>query len=287
MQFSPGILQGGMSLLDLLSRRQLSVLELRQSFTTLGGLSATHAINVAMFLRWISIDADGSFGTTPDGERMLTIDGYEQRLRQAILDYIDAAAPAWLQTASFGRKRLLAFAGNQVGQVFLEAGLIEGIDNAVVSFWDSLAARARGQRDDLLIATGRKGERLSLLYEHQRTGQRPKWVAIDNNADGYDVLSIVSAENFQKLSIEVKASTSGLQGKFHLTRNEWERAQDALYHEFHLWAFEGGEVSLAVLQTSDIVPNVPEDRGGGSWSVAELDFSLFAPRFTRYENGNR
>lgn len=279
MQFSPGVLQGSMGLIDILSRRQLTVPELQASFPTLEGLPTAHAIEVAFFLRWLIVNIDGFAVATPEGERIRKANGYEHRLRLAILDYIDASSPPWVQTASFGRKRLLAFAGSQVGQVFLEAGLIDGTSNEVVQFWDALAARARGQKNDRLNAIGREGERLSMKYEQQRTGRLPKWVAIDNNDDGYDILSFVSAEDPRRKSIEVKASTQGLRGSFHITRNEWERALDNAQHAFHLWAVTADEKCLAVLEHDDLSPHVPENHGVGTWGVAEIPFAAFESKF--------
>ncbi len=271
MQFSPGILQGSMALLDVLSRRALTVPEIH----AVGGSSVGPAISAAFFLRWISVNLEGVAVATPEGERVRSVEGYEQRLRQAILDYIDAAAPAWVQTASFGRKRLLSFAGNQIGQVFLEAGLVNGTDEAVVAFWDALAARARGQKDDRLNAIGREGERLSLAYERQRTGRPPKWVAIDNNDDGYDILSVVSADDLRKQSIEVKASTLGLRGSFFLTRNEWERALEAEQHAFHVWSLATTPPLLAVLDAQTVGEHVAADRGSGVWKSIEIPLSAF------------
>ena len=276
MQFSPGILQGSMALLDILSRRALTVPELH----AVGGSSVGSAIDAAFFLRWMSVNPEGVAVPTPEGERVRLVEGYEQRLRQAILDYIDAAAPAWVQTATFGRKRLISFAGNQIGQVFLEAGLVDGTDEAVVAFWDALAARARGQKDDRLNAIGREGERLSLAYECQRTGKVPKWVAIDNNDDGYDILSVVSAEDHRKQSIEVKASTLGLRGSFFLTRNEWDRALEAEQHAFHLWSLEEPAPMLAVVRLESMNPHIPTDRGQGEWRVVNVPLVAFDTMFS-------
>jgi len=280
MQFSPGVLQGGMALLDILSRRALTMPELQSAFPSLGGMPAAQVIEAGFFLRWMSVNPEGMAAATPEGERIRLVEGYEQRLRQAILDYIDNALPPWVQTASFGRKRLLSFAGNQIGQVFLEAGLVDGTDETVVAFWDDLAARARGQRDDRLNAIGRRGERLSMEYERQRTGRMPKWVAIDNNADGYDILSVVSAADVRQCSIEVKTSSSGLRGTAYLTRNEWNRALDAPQHLFHLWCIDSPKPSLAVVGVTEVAQHIPRDVGSGRWVSAELPFVSFAQKFS-------
>lgn len=279
MQFSPGVLQGGMALLDILSRRALTMPQLQSAFPSLGGMPAAQVIEAGFYLRWMSVSSEGMAAATPEGERIRLVEGYEQRLRQAILDYIDAASPPWVQTASFGRKRLLSFAGNKIGQVFLEAGLVDGTDEAVVAFWDDLAARARGQKDDRLNAIGRQGERLSIAYERERTGQAPKWVAIDNNDDGYDILSIVSADDLRRQSIEVKASTLGLRGSFFLTRNEWDRALGAEQHAFHVWSLASTPPALAVLDAEAMGGHVAADRGSGEWKSLEIPLSAFRPSF--------
>lgn len=279
MQFSPGVLQGGMALLDILSRRALTMPELQSAFPSLGGMPAAQVIEAGFFLRWMSVSPEGMAAATPEGERIRLVEGYEHRLRQAILDYIDAASPPWVQTASFGRKRLLSFAGNQIGQVFLEAGLVDGTEEAVVAFWDDLAARARGQKDDRLNAIGRAGERLSIAYERQRTGRVPKWVAIDNNNDGYDILSVVSADDLRKQSIEVKASTLGFRGSFFLTRNEWERALEAEQHAFHVWSLAASPPALAVLDAEALWAHIATDQGSGVWKSIEVPLSAFGSSF--------
>jgi len=201
-------------------------------------------------------------------------------LRQALLDYIDVVRPPWVQNATFGRKKVIAFAGNQIGQVFVEAGLASGTDEAVVSFWDSMAALARGQKNDRLAMIGRQGERLTLEFEQGRTGRTPKWVAIDNNEDGYDVLSVVDVSDSRPLSIEVKSSTQGLSGTLFLSRNEWERALETDNHTFHLWDIRPNrQPSLAVVSVSEIEVHIPLDRQDGNWAIAEIPFRVFATNF--------
>lgn len=173
--------------------------------------------------RFWGCELNAGYAKTGHKRLQETLDGtirYEAQLRQALLDYIDIEHPSWVQNASFGRSRVISFAGSQIAQVFAEAGLADGTSEAVVAFWDALAARARGQRDDRLTQIGRLGERLTIDYEAQRTGRRPSWIAIDNNADRYDVLSIVGPANPRQLTIEVKTSTQGTVGFAMLTRNE-------------------------------------------------------------------
>lgn len=205
--------------------------------------------------------------------------GYEARVRRALLDYIDVVRPPWIQNATFGRNRVITFAGSDIAQVFVEAGLAYGTDKDVVDFWDELAARARGQKGVRLNAVGRAGERLTIELETRRTGRAPKWVSVDSNADGYDVLSVAGPADSRHLSIEVKATTVGAAGSFHLTANEWERAIVSDLYAFHLWDMRAAIPALAVLSKEDVDPHIPADRGNGRWESVEIPFGAFSERF--------
>lgn len=277
---SPGLAQGCFDLLDIASRNTLTFQEIHTSFAYFGSIATTKVVETTQGLGWIHANDDGTVGVTPSGSKLLSIAGYEPMLRHALLDYIDIVLPPWVQNASFGRARVLAFAGSEIAQVFFEAGLAHGTDEGVVAFWDELAARARGQKSGRLTAIGRDGERLSLAYEENRTGHKPEWVAIENNADGYDILSVVESGNLRQLSIEVKTSTLGLAGSFHLTRNEWDRALEGANHIFHLWDARANAMPrLAVVEPQEMQNHVPTDLGSGIWESVVIPFAAFSPRF--------
>jgi hypothetical protein len=277
---SPGLVQGCYELLRIIERNPLTFPQIHSSFAYLGSMSACNVIETAQGLTWFRADDKGIATLTPLGTRLLNISGYEPMLRQALLDYIDVESPPWVQNATFGRSRVLAFAGNEIAQVFVEANLAHGTDDQVVAFWDALAARARGQKNDRLTAIGRQGERLTIAHEVARTGMKPKWVAIDNNEDGYDVLSIVTRDDIRRLSIEVKTSTMGTAGYFHLTRHEWERSVEVDNHLFHLWAIhQNANPLLAVIAPSEMEGHIPRDVGSGYWESVEIPFTTFKARF--------
>ena len=277
---SPGLAQGCFELLRFSLRNAATFTEIRSSFPYIGGIDCSRVIETAQALKWLRLSECSIAEITPSGARLIGLTNYEWTLRQALLDYIDIERPAWIQNATYGRARVLAFAGNEIAQVFVEAGLASDIEEDVVAFWDMLAARARGQKNDLLTMIGRRGERQTLLYEERRTNHRPKWISVDENADGYDVLSIVEAEDLRPLSIEVKASSMGLDGTFYLTRNEWERALAVESHVFHLWNLRNHNApAIAIVTPEEMQRHIPDDCGSGSWELVEVSLAVFQDRF--------
>ncbi|MCX7185108.1 MAG: DUF3883 domain-containing protein [Nitrosospira sp.] len=168
-----------------------------------------------------------------------------------------------------------------VRQIIVDAGLAHGDDEETVKFWDMLAARARGLRDSRLSDIGRQGERLTVEHERKRTGIAPKWIALESNSDGYDILSRVIDRASGLLTIEVKTTTvPGLSGYFHVTRKEWEVATLSLNHRFHLWDISSHNPQLAVLDVEAVASHISNDLGDGLWESVKIPFSTFRNSFT-------
>lgn len=276
---SPGLAQGSFEFIEIVSRSSLTLVQVASSFSHFGAMRSADVVAFSQGTGWVTTGVDGLAALTPKGTRILSLVGYEPRLRQALLDHIDASRPAWIQCAASGRSRVMAFAGGRVAQVMVEAGLASGFDDEVVAFWDTLAARARGLSDASLTEIGRKGERLTIVHEEVRTGIKPKWVAINNNADGYDVLSVVGGGDSRSLSIEVKTSALGVAGALHLTRNEWEMAQERVAHVFHLWDIHRDPPMLAKVSVDQMAAHISVDSGSGRWDTLSVPFKVFLPLF--------
>lgn len=277
---TPGLVQSALELMHLLQRQPLSVAELLDGLKRIGNMATPDALKLAQTLNWLFISSEGVLQATPSGERIIAIPRYELALRQVVLDFVDLVRPDWLQNASSGRARVLSFAGIGVAQTLIEAGVAGGTDDGVVSFWDALAARARGQKDDRMLAIGRAGERLSLIYEERRTGRPARWIALDSNEDGYDILSVDAKGSRMPLTIEVKTSTIGLSGFIHLTRPEWLQAVDSPAHVFHLWNLKPNSQSeLATVSTDEMASHIPTDVGYGLWRQVQIPFRAFSKRF--------
>jgi hypothetical protein len=277
---SPGLAQSALELLRLLQRRALTVPELLAGLKRVGGMPSAEALSLSQTLNWLEVDRSGVLHATKAGQRVCDLADYGSALRQLVLDYADVLAPDWLQNATYGRSRVLAFSAPGITQVLIEAGLAAGTADDVVAFWDALSSLARGQRDDRMLAIGRRGERLTLAHEQARTGAAPKWVAVDSNQDGYDVLSVRAVDDPVPLSIEVKTTTVGSVGFLYLTRTEWDQALDSPAHAFHLWDLKAPAAPrLAVVGVEEMVKHVPMEIGAGKWQELRLPFGAFANLF--------
>lgn len=272
---SPGLAQAGIALLDLIARRSLSVPELLCGLNEVGRMPPTAALSLAEALDWLDVNEAGQLQTSAAGREVHGANGYEATLRCILRHYVQTQCPDWLQNAVYGRSRVLSFCPIGIHQVFVEAGLAGGIDEEVVDFWDWIAVIARGLQKDSFVAIGRKGERLTLIHEEARTGATPRWVAVDSNQDGYDVLSIKDANDRAFLSIEVKASQGGLSGALHLTRHEWEIALERPLHVFHLWDLSRTPHRLATVGMDQMAVHIPTDSGSGGWECVEIPFRVF------------
>ncbi|HBO3000406.1 DUF3883 domain-containing protein [Pseudomonas aeruginosa] len=276
---TPGVAYGCFELLRLLGRAPMPVNAAR-ALGKLGVVTARRVTDCSILLGWTEVNDAGLLTLTLRGQAVSSMTQTQERLREALMDMVLAMDPPWVQNARFGRRRVLQYAPPEIAQICKEAGLADGATPDVVAFWDALAARARGLHDVRLNDIGRIGERLTLRYEEVRTGRLPKWVALDSNEDGYDVLSTLSAEICTPICIEVKASRLGLKGFFYLTRYEWESAKSFIHYYMHLWDLSEENPRLAVVGIDDVARHLPADRGAGRWDSVAVPFDSFSEFFT-------
>lgn len=236
--------------------------------------------------RWISTN-DSIISFTEVGNTIITMfngDQISTSLWRLILgEYISVCKPAWAKRISFGRKQAYLYMNEEEQRCFLEAELISSYDDSVIKWWDSLAETERKKSDETKDAIGRKGEKLTVLYEEKRTGLAPDWRSIETNLEGYDILSYVSANSEKRILIEVKTSSlSVASAEAVISRNEWDTANrtnniDRYY--FYFWCICDSLPQLAVINAKDIVQHVPKDGDHGRWENMTLPFSLFNSQF--------
>lgn len=279
MIVSAGQLHSSARLLDMVASTPVPAAALRE----MGGLvlvcPVEDVLNLSSRCGWVVVDGDGRLHPSARGSMLRDCADFQLRLREQIRDVIASTQPAWSKMLMHGRHEVERYAPADVVQCFSEAGLLMGDPgDDVIRWWDELGNLARGVKSAANLEVGRRGEKLSLAYEHARTGQQPVWQSIESSFSGYDVLSTVSAENLAPMQIEVKASE--LRPKdavLYLTRHEWETAQQAQAHVFHLWHL-GEQPQLAVIDLATMAPHVPDDRGQGEWRTIGIRFQAFLPQ---------
>ncbi len=193
-------------------------------------------------------------------------------IRDYISQILISEWPGWILQVPFGRELVASsFIDNEyfdIYQCFKSAGLFnKHADEQIIYWWDRLSGIVRNQQNEEKLKTGRVGELLTLDYERKKLshfGLEPKWVAIDNNFAGYDVLSYNFDGNERtQIMIEVKTSNS-LPVTFYVTKNEWKIAKDiGDRYFFYIWYLPKKE--LHKFKVNDIEPSIPFNRGNGEW----------------------
>lgn len=282
---SPGLLHSSFKLLEMISKRTHQLSVLASSLPRIEILPAVDVVNFAMGIGWVGSDHEGKAAMTALGAAVHKLLDSRDRFRQALLDYIGIVRPTWAQLTPRGRQETLSVLSPEIWQCFAEAELVVSYSGDVVAWWDALAARARGQSSEILLETGRKGERLSFRYEEWRTGEEPKWQSFESNLAGYDLLSVVGPHDRQLLQIEVKATEASVaNGFFHITLNEWETSLLANCYVFHLWSLGQDIPLLATVSKEEIAQHIPANRAKGRWELVKIPFATFSDRFFAYEN---
>jgi hypothetical protein len=280
MRLSAGLLHSSRDLLALLSREALTSEQVAESFHRVGVLPVEEVLEICTRCGWVVVAGAGVLLPSGAGKSLLSEDDYRRAMRVQIRDFIASYQPPWAKLIPRGRRELLI--DDEVGQCLREGQLLsETYDDEIIDWWDDLAAATRGQRFDLSTQIGRRGERLSIGYEHRRVGKAPLWQAVDSNLAGFDILSRVSRADSSPLRIEVKASEVPLNdATLHLSRAEWEVAQGAGQHVFHVWSLISHPPMLAVVGKEEMAPNIPSDRGRGVWERVEIPYSVFIDEFS-------
>lgn len=187
---------------------------------------------------------------------------------------IEMELPSWVRLASAGRSRLCQALSVNVMQSFRAAGLLEANpDLTVVHWWDEIAALARSEHDRIKLEQGRKAEALTLRLEQERLdtlglGVSPRWVSIEDNSAGYDILSYDAGSHGPTARmIEVKSCNAMTLG-FYISRTEWETAVRSQRYVIHLWKLPLEE--LIEIEAETVARSIPSDQGDGAWQIAYI-----------------
>jgi len=275
MTLSVGQLHSAKQLLDWVSNNRLAKSDM-SLFTNVLVCPAIDVLNLSTRCGWVEVDLDGILKLSDRGLDIHMTGNYQVRLRMQMQDIISREQPSWSNLFPKGRQETSHFVSADVRQCLDEAGLLSSPPcDDVVAWWDEMAGLVRGIKSSVLSQTGREGERLSLVYEKQRTGIQPIWQSIESNLSGFDILSRLSGADSAPLQIEVKASANSWNyAEFHLTANEWESATLARNYRFHLWAL-GENPKLAVVTVDQMEQHIPSNNSHGKWEIVKIPFSEF------------
>jgi hypothetical protein len=270
MNLSVGVLYDCQRFIELCETKAFHLEEVRRAFEhRYEAAPIGTVLEMIRTANWIHFEDDGLLHLTNRGRQILECRDAVRALRLQLMDFIEIAKPTWSSLIPRGRRETLAFLPADARQCFNEAGLSNSYDEEVVAFWDRAANLSRGRTNDILLEIGREGERLSIAFETNRTGKVPQWAAIDSNAAGYDLLSVVSSDDPSPLKIEVKAIKRADDRAFFLTRNEWNCAIGYGRYVLHLWLL--GECSTPFVRSPDeLAEHVPTDNGVGTWLMVKM-----------------
>ena len=201
--------------------------------------------------------------------------------RECVMAVMIGQMPTWAKLMTLGRGRFIkSLKGDEyrdIRSVFRESVLLEDPPtSADVRWWDILTARVRLNNNAERDIRSRLAEELSLNYEKDQLEQlsidiEPRWMAIEDNTVGYDVLSYRrSHDSTANLLIEVK-STIASPMRFIVSRNEWnvaDQAGDA--YLFHVWDMTKESPILHIRTVEQVRPHIPQDNEKGKWKDAEI-----------------
>jgi len=213
------------------------------------------------------------------GRTLFVSGGYRQAdLRRVIHEIAVVTRPLWALAAPFGRSRSREAMPEDAAQCLEYAGLFdEPPGPASVLWWDRLASMFRADRGQERMLAGREGEALTVQYEKERLASiglqdlHPRWVAIDDSAAGYDVLSWDrdSGGSVHELRIEAKAYSS-LEARFYLSRNEWETARlFSPRYAVYVWNLDTRGLSR-IMGVNELERHIPTDKGLGKWDAVRI-----------------
>lgn len=194
--------------------------------------------------------------------------------RYFIEQYIRKMEPSWAGRIIYGRREIYCFLNKEEQRCFCLAGLYENYDQDTVDWWDNIASFLREKSNINKLNYGRNGEKLTIDYEEKRIGVKPKYVAIDSNLLGYDVISFVNLDKKEKLYIESKYSEKPYEyASFYVSSHEWSVAHNNKNYRFYIWYHKNNEIKLEIKTPEEIMPHIPLNSGIGEWTTVEIKIS--------------
>ncbi len=274
MYFSVGILYSAQELLRFIEANPKVISNFSKIFSTFDNVASAKAVfEICQKCEWIKLDIDGYLELTGKSLDIVTNISVEKILRIQIQHLIETYKPTWIPLLTRGRSEALKYLPIDVVQCLREADLTASYSDDVILWWDKIGKISRKTGKDEKIDVSRRGEKMSIDYERDRTQKEPKWQGFESNFSGYDVLSVVDLKNTNTLNIEVKTSNSIWEvASFYISKNEWAVAKSSPNYLFHLWALIPKN-TLYIISVDVIEEHIPINKGSGTWESVEIPFS--------------
>ena len=197
--------------------------------------------------------------------------------------YISKYRPPWYIRFRKGRNSLIELkeTNKVIFQSLCELGLFdEPLSEESARFISEIRALIYSNQVDQRekIETGIFGEKLSMQYELNKTGNLPIRESLNNEYAGYDLISFYSDNQIKR--IEVKASKFS---KAFITWNEWKTAlnsiKNGIDYEFHFWQQKDELWKLAILKPQDLSFMGDSHNDGHHWDKYIILFDAFKNSF--------
>ena len=196
--------------------------------------------------------------------------------KKILRSYVTVFQPVWTSRLHWGVKAVLSDLTIDESHCFKEAGLNNLDDFEVYKWWSSLPVY--GNSLDNNSTNGLIGEFLTMDYEENRIGVRPRMMSSESSKHGYDILSKMKSDESINKFIEVKTISNPSKTEVFLSNHEWQTAlKDREMYVFHFWVLDK-EKQFATLYEcciSDLINHVPLDSlsGCGVFDSAKIDIS--------------
>ena len=235
---------------------------------------ADAVIELAQTCRWFSIDVNGVLIISKNGSQIIESNEI-RRLQLMIKSFVESHKPPWSMLLSKGRVTARSLIPSAARQCFEEAELFETSPSSL-KMWDELCSVIKGRDNSVREEIGRKGEKLTKLFEFQRTGVNPRWISLETDFAGYDFISKLDKNDPSRMPIEVKATERKQEHAFvHISKNEWEVSQTSKNYVFYFWILKD-PLQLFIVQPKGVIPHSPVDKGDGSWESVKIPYASFA-----------
>lgn len=199
-----------------------------------------------------------------------------EQLQQTLKNLVLIIKPFWARISYLGRTKVKQILTDDELQCLNFAGLL--VDNPsdnVINWWETIGKFFRILDDDKKMEIGKEGERRSLELETERLlecgiNNKPKWISIEDNTAGFDILSYrnPSPVDISEIKIEVKACTYS-PVHFIITKNEWKTALEYKNNYiFHIWNLENNE--LIEIDVEEMKLHIPTNNGLGKWGNVKI-----------------